>query len=147
MSSSVPVDVTAVTNSIYAQIQGMISNRAITQATLIEIAGNCMELVEAAGTMPGATKKQIVLAVMSQLVNSIPVGGAVTSDIKASLQGTVANVLPTVIDSIVNAANGNTSLGATVAEDVLGNNCCGSSSAAPASTSSSASKGKSRSRR
>lgn len=121
-----PVDIAAVTNQIYDKVKSIITHRKVDAAVLIEVATYCMEVVESMGNMPGATKKAVVLAVLSRLVDEIPVGNDMTEMAKADLKKVVVNELPTVIDKLVQFANGDTSIGGEIIAEVIGDSCCGS---------------------
>lgn len=148
---STPVDVTAVTNQVYSQIASMVGNRSIDPTLLMEICVESMEILQQMQAVPAATKKAVVLAVLNNILTQFQ--SKIPADILPALQFAVNSVFPSVIDAIVNAANGGTSLGDKIIEDVVGSGCCSLSSQpapiAPSpspspSTPSSASKNKAR---
>lgn len=120
---SAPVDIPLITNQIYEKVRSLIVNRKVDQSVLIEIATHCMELVESMGNMPGPTKKAIVLAVLTRLVDEIPVNNDVTEAVKSGLKLTVQSVLPAVIDKLVAFANGDSTL-SKITDEIIGNGCC-----------------------
>jgi|SRR5579871_5383255 len=86
---------------IFQAIMMMIKNKTLDGASLITITVDAMEFVEQIPSLSGADKKAIVLEVITLIINACPID----DNIKSVLDTIVANVLPTVIDTIVAATH------------------------------------------
>lgn len=107
-------DVTALSNQVYDDLRGMITNKQITAESIIGIVTLAMQLVQQFAGVKGADKKKIVINVVTRLVNEIPLDAGA----KAAIQMVLNTTLDKTIDLIIGVANGDIDLVATVQNGV-----------------------------
>lgn len=106
-SAAEPVPVENVlADRIYAAVKSSIRTKKVTVASATAMMGVAMAEVEKVRGLSGMEKKELVIYVISKLLDEIPINQADRDDIKAIVTG----MLPSVIDAVVSAASGKLSL-------------------------------------
>jgi hypothetical protein len=105
-------DETALFMDIYTQVKSMLIGRTINMSNIASIAVTAMQVVEKCSKLHGFEKKEVVINVINQLINELPVD----ADAKLALTVTANAILPTLIDTIISAANGQLDLHTEVAK-------------------------------
>lgn len=97
-----PIDISQLTNDIYEQLKKIVQNKTINSSNIIQIATVAMQLIQQYMNIPGAQKKQIVMDVVSRLINEIQMN---ESD-RDILRSIVSMTLDKTIDLVIGIANG-----------------------------------------
>ena len=96
------VDITALSNIVYDELRGMITNKQVSLGSIINIVTLTMQLIQQFAGVKGGDKKLIVISVINRVVAEFPMSD---SD-RAAVQAIVATTLDQTIDFVVAVANG-----------------------------------------
>ena len=104
------VNIETAINQIYNNVMSMIASKQFNASNFITLVTTVIQLLQQIPQLTEAEKKQVAIQVMKQLITQIPIPG-ITS---AEAQTIINTVLSTIIDAIIEAANGNFHIVATV---------------------------------
>lgn len=105
MSSASAVSVASV-NSLFAQVQSVVTNRTFTVELFIDVTVQVMQLTEAMPSLTGAQKKSLVVAVLNKSITELPIN----ADLKTQLQFLMQAAIPYIIDLLIAVESGAVSI-------------------------------------
>lgn len=101
-------DLNEIINEIYQASIKIYSDRKLSASNTIVLTAKLMEFVEKYKNISGIEKKQIVIDVLHQIVDR---SGLVEDDSKKDFNYLINSIVPSIIDGLVSANNGQLNLG------------------------------------
>ena len=117
-----PAGIDPSTEALFTQIYAEASAMVLNHDNLLILTTDCMQILASVSTLTGDQKKQLVLYVLTKIVNDNPL---LSPEDKVALLLLINTVIPAVIDGLVAVANGLYNFGQKV--ESLFSSCCSSS--------------------